>query len=277
VAAVCPGGRPVMAGGRDIRQVQRRDEGVEDICDSAADCLGFGQRSRVRLVLEGAAAVELQFSEDWSVGEEVCGCSKSWSSRSVAIVMSLVGSAAPIAAFVAITRRRGDRACTAERSDSGRSAAEDGGRRLFCLAMQSARKGAAENSRRPPLRTRAACRPIALWKAVGAAPFRQGMDHLDPMPSTTRRAGSPSPSRSGVLDRSHEGGHIFRDELHAQGRSKISAAEAPEVFVEVAERWRQSKRLDRGRLRPQGQGRQCPIARQIVVAGDIEASERRRE
>ena len=60
--------------------------------------------------------------------------------------------AAPIAAFTAITRRRADRACTVERSDSGRSTAEDGGRRLFCVAMQSGLQGAAENSRRPPLR-----------------------------------------------------------------------------------------------------------------------------
>jgi hypothetical protein len=51
------------------------------------------------------------------------------------MVKSLVGLAAPIAAFVAITRRRADRTCTAERSDSGRSAAEDGGGRLFCFAM----------------------------------------------------------------------------------------------------------------------------------------------
>src|SRR5271163_2141897 len=59
--------------------------------------------------------------------------------------------------------RQADRACTAERSDSGRSAAEDGGRRLFCFAMQSVRRDfrdsvipgdlpdAAENSRRTPL------------------------------------------------------------------------------------------------------------------------------
>jgi hypothetical protein len=32
-----------------------------------------------------------------------------------------------------------------------RSTAKDGGRRLFCVAMQSALQGAAENSRRPPL------------------------------------------------------------------------------------------------------------------------------
>jgi hypothetical protein len=78
-------------------------------------------------------------------------------------VMSLVESAAPIAAFVAITETAGGPGLhRAERSDSGRSAAEDGGRRLFCYAKQSALLGAAENSRRPPLRTRAACRPIAL-------------------------------------------------------------------------------------------------------------------
>jgi hypothetical protein len=32
-------------------------------------------------------------------------------------------------------RRQADRTCTAERSDSGRSEAKDGGNRLFCLAM----------------------------------------------------------------------------------------------------------------------------------------------
>jgi hypothetical protein len=48
------------------------------------------------------------------------------------MVKSFVGSATPIAAFVAITGRRADRPGTAERSDSGRSEAEDGGGRLFC-------------------------------------------------------------------------------------------------------------------------------------------------
>jgi hypothetical protein len=36
--------------------------------------------------------------------------------------------------------RQAAQARTAERSDSGRSAAEDGGRRLFCFAMQSVRR-----------------------------------------------------------------------------------------------------------------------------------------
>jgi hypothetical protein len=47
----------------------------------------------------------------------------------------LVGSAALIAAFMATKMRRAERTCTAERSDSGRSKAKDGGIRLFCLAM----------------------------------------------------------------------------------------------------------------------------------------------
>ena len=51
--------------------------------------------------------------------------------------MSPLVAAAPIAAFAAIPLRQGDRACTAKRSDSGRSKAKDGERRLFCFAMQS--------------------------------------------------------------------------------------------------------------------------------------------
>jgi hypothetical protein len=112
----------------------------------------------------------------------VCGGSKSASSRAVAMVVPLLGLAAPIAAF----RRSPDGGRTGPApqslSDNGRSAAEDGGRRLFCFAMQSRETGglgnltlgmkipAAENSRRPPLWARTACRPIALWKA-GARSF----------------------------------------------------------------------------------------------------------
>src|SRR5262245_51531607 len=100
------------------------------------------------------------------------------------MVVPLLGSAAPIAAI----RRSpdGGRTGPAPRSagDHGRSAAEDGGRRLFCFAMQSREieglanltRGipAAENSRRTPLWARTACCPIALWKARGRSPFREG-------------------------------------------------------------------------------------------------------
>jgi hypothetical protein len=44
------------------------------------------------------------------------------------------GSTAPIAAFVAITQTAGGPG----QNPKGRSAAEDGGGRLFCFAMQSA-------------------------------------------------------------------------------------------------------------------------------------------
>ena len=43
---------------------QRYDEGVEDVGDSAGDDFGFGQGPWIRLVLEGAIAVELEFVED---------------------------------------------------------------------------------------------------------------------------------------------------------------------------------------------------------------------
>src|SRR3546814_10159648 len=64
---------------------------------------------------------------------------------------SCCGLAAPIAAFTAIARRGRNRACTpppACRQGAG-APAEDGGRRLFCFAMQSraACRPAAENSR----------------------------------------------------------------------------------------------------------------------------------
>ena len=50
--------------GFEASVAQGDDEGVEDVEDGAGDCLGFGQRSRVGLVLERAIAVELEFGED---------------------------------------------------------------------------------------------------------------------------------------------------------------------------------------------------------------------
>jgi hypothetical protein len=73
---------------------------------------------------------------------------------------SFAGSAAPIAAFMAITY--GGRNGPAPESEAeGRSAAEDGEGRLFCFAKQRP-AGPAENSRAQPLAARTACRPIAL-------------------------------------------------------------------------------------------------------------------
>jgi hypothetical protein len=78
------------------------------------------------------------------------------------MVMSFVGSAAPIAAFVAITRRRAERPRTAERSGSGRSVS--GGWRSAAILLRDAkaRQRRRKIARKPPLRGRTACRPIAL-------------------------------------------------------------------------------------------------------------------
>src|SRR5713101_6923314 len=109
-----------------------------------------------------------------SVGEELCGLS----SRSVVMVMPSLGLAAPIAACEAITRRQAGWGRTA----SGRSAS--GGRRAAAILFRDAKpeayaacrvgRPAAENSRRPPLRPRPACRQIALSQAAGAAFRREG-------------------------------------------------------------------------------------------------------
>ena len=50
--------------GFEARVAERRDQRVEDVGDGAADGVGFGQRPRVRLVLERTIAMELQFGED---------------------------------------------------------------------------------------------------------------------------------------------------------------------------------------------------------------------
>ena len=68
-------GRPqqVFEVGLEAGVAQGRDQGVEDVSDDACDGAGFGQRPRVRLVLEGAIAVELEFVRTWSVRDVACG------------------------------------------------------------------------------------------------------------------------------------------------------------------------------------------------------------
>ena len=50
--------------GFEARVAQSRDQGVEDVGDSARDGVAFGKRSRVRLVVEGTEAIELKLVED---------------------------------------------------------------------------------------------------------------------------------------------------------------------------------------------------------------------
>ena len=59
--------------------VQRGDEGVEDVGHCASDHPTFGQRSRIRLVVEGTVAKELQFAEH-DARSESAACAGSMSS-----------------------------------------------------------------------------------------------------------------------------------------------------------------------------------------------------
>ena len=74
---------------------------------------------------------------------------------------SFAGSAAPIAAFVAITQTADGTGQNPKAKRRAEAPAEDGEGRLFCFAMQRP-EGPAENSRSQPLPARVACRPIAL-------------------------------------------------------------------------------------------------------------------
>ena len=78
-------------------------------------------------------------------------------------VKSFAGSAAPIAAFVAITQTAGGTGQNPERQRRAVAPAEDGGGATILLRDAKARKGRRGKIAAPqPLPARAACRPIAL-------------------------------------------------------------------------------------------------------------------
>ncbi|OPZ00035.1 hypothetical protein A5906_23690 [Bradyrhizobium sacchari] len=87
------------------RVAQRPDQGVEHIGDRAGDHLALGKGPRIGLVGGWSVAEKLQFGEN-VVDRRSAGV------RSVVIMLghgwdSFAGSAAPIAAFVAITQTAG--------------------------------------------------------------------------------------------------------------------------------------------------------------------------
>jgi hypothetical protein len=195
------------------------------------------------------------------------------SSRSVAMVMPFcrIGRARrglqgdhPTAGGPGLHRRAQRQRPERERRTAG------GG--YFASRCKAGFRPAAENSRRPPLRTRAACRPIALLKAASAA--RSGKERITREPMRSKLEGEPrtSSSRSGLVRRPQESRHVLRGKLHAQGCSKMIHAQTAEVFVEIAQRRRQRERLDPGGLRPVGQGRRRQVASWVVVAHDIKPS-----
>lgn len=100
---------------------------------------------------------------------------------------------------------------------------------------------------------------------------------LDPMRRKTgERHSERSPMCHGVRHRSQESGHILRDKLDAQGRSKMIDPQTAEIFIEIPQRRRQRERLDAGCLRPFRQCRDREVAGGIVVPHDIKTSQRDR-
>jgi hypothetical protein len=159
------------------------------------------------------------------------------------------------------------RACTRTRATRpGRSKAEDGRDRLFCFAMQSPR-GAAENSRSSPLPARLVHGPIALSKAEArSSSDGWGIREHGDEPRHT------FPCR--LCRRAQEAGHVLRGELYPDLCPKRLHAELPEIVVEVLEPRRQGDCLDPARVRPFDETVPRPVACRIVVAKDIEPSQR---
>ena len=66
----------ILEVGFEASIAQGDDERVEDVGDGACDSLGFGQRSQVGLVLEGAIAIELEFSRGRDRSEMRCAAAR---------------------------------------------------------------------------------------------------------------------------------------------------------------------------------------------------------
>jgi hypothetical protein len=130
-------GRPqqVLEVGFEASFAQGSDECVEDVGDGTGDGTGFGKRSRVGLVLEGAIAVELELGKD-VIGR---GCRL----RRLIVLLVVVDRHGGV---LLSDRPRPSRPSWRRKvaggpdlhrgaQRGGRSAAEDGGSRLFCFAM----------------------------------------------------------------------------------------------------------------------------------------------
>ena len=172
--------------------------------------------------------------------------------------MLLVGLATPVAAF----RRSPDGGRTGAAppsvSDSGRSTAQDGGRRLFCFAMQSRTSGisAAKPLRRVAVRRRkiaAGCRcgpgPLAVrspfleGRGRGRSSARQRSPGADAVTTWETGVGLIVRGRNSLIRnrRTSSGASWTRKAARSS-----SAPSSTEVVVEVAQRGRQCERLDPG-------------------------------
>jgi hypothetical protein len=111
--------------------------------------------------------------------------------------------------------------------------------------MQSRALPGVENSRRPPLRARAASGPIALLKATARPHSAKAIA----MNRRDRRSGDQavrSRSPAGRVLRAQESRHVLRGQLDAQGRAKLMGAKLAQIFIEITQRGREGERLDAG-------------------------------
>ena len=148
---------------------------------------------------------------------------------------SLAGSAAPFAAFVAITQTAGGTGQNPKGPKRQRRMAEAGYFASRCKArgwianVSSHRQRAAENSRAQPLPARAACRSTALQKAKVASPSGIGLAETDLLtPIKAARL------LRGYRHRMQEADDVLRSELKPQRRSEGLEAEDVQIFVEIS-------------------------------------------
>jgi len=155
--------------------------------------------------------------------------------------MPSVGSAAPIAAFVAITDGGRTGPAPPSASDSGRSAAEDGGGGYFVIAMPKPGVGLLAASEYLPgggnSRERLAD-PVRLPSVALSEGRGRGLAPITgtPLIGAIEDADSEvaSSMRSGLHRSMPESDHVCRSKLNPQGCAKIVNAAAASIFVEVA-------------------------------------------
>ena len=120
----------------EARVRQRRNEGVKNVGDRAGGETGFRQGPRVGFIGEGAIAEELQFAQEMGGGGRgPRGFEVGFGSREGHVGSPFVMDRA----FRGLHRRdkrAGEPGWHPEPQAKGRSVAEDGGGRLFCLAME---------------------------------------------------------------------------------------------------------------------------------------------
>ena len=163
-------------------------------------------------------------------------------------VLSFVGSAAPIAAFVA-TKGGGRTGPAPERSEAAEAQRRMAGAGYFASRCKASCEDATENSRLAPLRGRAACRRVALSEGRGAVLSDRPGNACEPARAECARHGVRVPyrrQRQNSMKRATSSGASCT----RSGSPKRIDAETSEILVEVSAARRQDDRLDPVRCRP---------------------------